>query len=235
MDGRLILWDIDGTLLSCGTSGREALEAGARAAAKLGAVPHVTMSGKTDPQIIAEMLTLAGLPSSDLATLMPRALIETEQALASYGDALGQEGLVHPGVRELLSQLADTSGVRQTLVTGNIAANARLKVSAFGLERVFDFDIGAYGSDHAERDCLVPIALGRVRKLRGESYLPEQVWVIGDTQHDLSCAKAARVRCLIVGTGRGGFELVRDLDADVVVKDLEDTGGILRTVLGDWR
>jgi phosphoglycolate phosphatase-like HAD superfamily hydrolase len=166
---------------------------------------------------------------------MPRALVETEQALARYGDALRQDGLVHPGVRELLSRLADTTGVRQTLVTGNVAANARLKVSAFGLEGVFDFGVGAYGTDHAERDRLVPIALDRVRELRGESYLPEQVWVVGDTRHDLSCARAARVRCLIVGTGGGGFELVRDLDADVVVKDLADTDRILRTVLGDWR
>jgi phosphoglycolate phosphatase-like HAD superfamily hydrolase len=118
-------------------------------------------------------------------------------------------------------------------VTGNIAANAGLKVSVCWLESVFDFDVGAYGTDHAERDCLVPIALDRVRELREESYLLEQVWVMGDTRHDLSCARAAGVRCLILGTGRGGFELVRDLDADAVVEDLADTDRILKTLLAD--
>jgi phosphoglycolate phosphatase-like HAD superfamily hydrolase len=233
MTRRLILWDIDGTLVSCGPSGRLALETGARLAAGLEAAPHVAMSGKTDPQIIAEMLTLAGLSPQDIARLMPLALAEAERTLAGQEDSLRQEGVVHPGVPELLVRLSTANGVRQTLVTGNLANNANLKVSAFGLDGVFDFPVGAYGTDHAERDCLVPIALDRVRQLRGETHLPEEVWVIGDTRHDLSCARVAGVRCLIVGTGRDGFESVRDLDADAVVEDLADTSRILETLLAD--
>jgi phosphoglycolate phosphatase-like HAD superfamily hydrolase len=233
MARRLILWDIDGTLVSSGPAGRLALETGTRVAAKLDTVPSVTMSGKTDPQIITEMLTLAGLAPRSIASLMPCALAEVERALVSRSDQLRQEGFVHPGVRELLVRLAGTNGVRQSLVTGNVAANAGLKVSAFGLDSVFDFAVGAYGTDHAERDRLVPISLSRVRELRGETYLPEHVWVIGDTRHDLSCASVAGVRCLIVGTGRDGFGSVRDLDADAVVEDLADTDGILKTLLAD--
>jgi phosphoglycolate phosphatase len=233
MARRLILWDIDGTLVSSGPAGRIALETGARTAARLNAIPSVTMGGKTDPQIITEMLTLAGLAPRSISGLMPSALTEVERALADRSGQLQQEGFVHPGVRELLVRLGDTNGVRQTLVTGNVAANASLKVSAFGLEGAFDFAVGAYGTDHAERDCLVPISLSRVRELRGETYLPEHVWVIGDTRHDLSCASVAGVRCLIVGTGRDGFESVRDLDADAVVEDLADTDGILKLLLAD--
>jgi phosphoglycolate phosphatase-like HAD superfamily hydrolase len=191
------------------------------------------MSGKTDPQIIAEMLTITGLTHQEIARLVPRALAEAERALASYDDRLKQEGFVHPGVPELLVRLATINGVRQTLVTGNVATNANMKVSAFGLDGVFDFPVGAYGTDHAERDCLVPIALDRVRELRGETYSPEQVWVIGDTRHDLSCARVAGVRCLIVGTGRDGFESVHHLDADAVVENLADTSRVLETLLAD--
>lgn len=233
MADRLIMWDVDGTLVSCGMAGRRALEFAACAAAGLDAVPRVTMSGRTDPQIMAEMLTLAGLASHDVARLLPTALAEAERTLAGLEGWLKQDGVVHPGVPELLDRLADTSGVRQTVVSGNVAANARLKVSAFGLESALDFDVGAYGTDHADRDCLVPISLGRVRDLRGETYPPEQVWVVGDTRHDLSCARVAGVRCLIVGTGRDGFELVSDLDADAVVEDLADTDRIVKILLAD--
>jgi phosphoglycolate phosphatase-like HAD superfamily hydrolase len=189
------------------------------------------MSGKTDPQIMAEMLAIAGVASEEIARMMPLALEEAERALASSEVLLKRDGFVQPGVSELLARLGDTNGVRQTLVTGNVAANARLKVSVFGLDRVFDFAVGAYGTDHADRDSLVPISLGRVRDLRGETYEPEEVWVIGDTLHDLSCAKAAGVRCLIVGTGGKGFESVRDLDADAVVENLADVDRTLKTLL----
>lgn len=231
MARRLILWDVDGTLVSSGSHGRVALETAAQVAAGLESVPGVTMGGKTDPQIIDEMLTIAGVASHVIDRIMPRALLEAERALASSENYLKRDGFVHPGVSELLVRLADNNGVRQTLVTGNVAANARLKTSAFGLHHVLDFPVGAYGSDHADRNCLVPIALRRVRDLRGESYLPEEVWVIGDTRHDLSCANIAGVRCLIVGTGRDGFESVRDLDADAVVENLVDVDRILKTLL----
>jgi phosphoglycolate phosphatase-like HAD superfamily hydrolase len=231
MARRLILWDVDGTLVSTGPAGRLALETAAGVVAGLQEVPSVPMSGKTDPQIIAEMLAIAGVAAEEIARMMPFALEEAERSLAGSELLIQRDGFVQPGVAELLARLGDSNGVRQTLVTGNVVANARLKVSVFGLDRAFDFAVGAYGTDHADRDCLVPVSLDRVRDLRGETYLPEEVWVIGDTRHDLSCAKAAGVRCLIVGTGRDGFEPVRDLDADAVVENLADVDGIIKTLL----
>jgi phosphoglycolate phosphatase-like HAD superfamily hydrolase len=113
--------------------------------------------------------------------------------------------------------------VRQTLVTGNIAANAAVKVGAFDLQDNLDFEVGAYGSDNPDRDCLVPISLNRVSGLRGEVYPADRVWVIGDTPNDLKCARAAGVRCLLVGTGREGFVSIRDLGADAQLESLADT------------
>ena len=229
---RLLLWDVDGTLVSCGPAGREALEAGARLAGGLDGLAHVTMGGKTDPQIMREMLELAGVDRSAIDGLVPVALEEAERSLAGWRDRIAREGRVHPGVERLLGDLAGRAGVRQTLLTGNLAVNAAVKVGAFGLDRFFDLPIGAYGDDHEERERLVPVALRRAGELRGEAYLPEQVWVIGDTARDLACARAGGVRCLIVGTGHDGFGAVRDLEADAVMEDLGDTARVLKVLLG---
>jgi phosphoglycolate phosphatase-like HAD superfamily hydrolase len=122
--------------------------------------------------------------------------------------------------------------VRQTLVTGNLARNAAIKLRAFDLERFVDLDVGAYGTDHADRNELVPIALRRVRETRGEAYSGDEVWVVGDTEHDLACARVASVRCLLVGTGWDGVDVVHDLGADAFVEDLSDTDAVLKILLG---
>jgi len=185
------------------------------------------MSGKTDPQIVTEILTAAGIPKAEIADLLPRALSEAELTLANSEETIKREGRVHLGVRELVAALAGIGAVRQTLVTGNVAANAMLKVGAFGLGDFIDFEVGAYGSDDPDRNCLVPICLERISDLRGEVYALKRVWVIGDTPNDLKCARAAGVRCLLVGTGRLGFDSVRDLGADAQVENLADTDSVL--------
>jgi phosphoglycolate phosphatase len=227
----LVLWDVDGTLVRCGPVGRAAIEAGAAYVAGLPSVPQVVMSGKTDPQIVAEILAAAGVPDADIAPLIPGALREAESCLAASEATLMAEGRDHPGVAALMDALAESGHVRQTLVTGNVAANAALKVRAFGLDRHLDLEVGAYGSDDAERAHLVPICLKRVRDLRDEIYEVGRVWVVGDTPHDLRCARAAGVRCLLVGTGRAGFTSIRGLGADAVFEDLSDTESVLTSLL----
>lgn len=229
---RLILWDIDGTLVSTGPAGRLALELGVRQAAGLDELPHVAMGGKTDPLIVRELMTLAGLAPEDVERAVPVALAAARDALAARTERLRVEGVVHPGVRELLEALSRVDGVRQSLLTGNIRPNALVKVRTFGLGRRLDPDIGAYGTDDPDRDGLVPIALTRAKERRGETYLPVDVWVIGDTVRDLSCARAGGVRCLIVGTGHEGFDAVRDLEADAVVENLADTELVLKILAG---
>ena len=226
-----MLWDIDGTLVSCGPAGRLALERAVQVVTGLEVVPVVRMSGKTDPQILAEIMSLAGLETEQIAGVMPAALNEAEAALSALVPEMVREGFVQPGIQELLQQL-DGMGARQTLVTGNTQNNAVLKVSTFGLDSFFDVPVGAYGTDHAERNCLVPIALGRIEDLRDQVHLPERTWVIGDTVHDLACARAAGVKCMLVGTGRDGFDSVRHLPANAVVPDLSDTVAVLDVLLG---
>lgn len=232
MKRRLVLWDIDGTLIrSYGVGGR-AIEEGVMAAAGLLEVPTVPMGGKTDPQIVREIFLAAEIAEDRIAELLPTALAHVEKALAAAEAELRRVGIVLPGVLELLDRLDALDGVRQTLLTGNLVANAALKVAAFDLGRYFDAEVGAYGSDDMDRAALVPIALERVARLRGETYEPDEVWVIGDTPNDLACARAGGVRCLLVGTGTGGIEAVRDAGADAAVEDLSDTESILTLLCG---
>ena len=228
---RLILWDIDGTLLSTGKVGRHALERGAAIAAGLDDVPDVKMSGKTDQRILREIMQAAGLDDDRVDELLPRAMAVAIEVLADNRDRITSEGVVHPGVGTLIDRLASTPGVRQSLVTGNLSPNARVKVAAMGLDAHIDFEAGAYGDDHHDRERLVPMALDRVQQLRGETYAADEVWVIGDTEHDLACARAAGVRCLLVGTNWDGPNAVAHLDPDHYALDLSDTDAVLNVLL----
>lgn len=230
---RLILWDVDGTLIRTGGVGARAIEVGAAAAAELLDVPAVAMSGKTDPQILREIFTAAEIADERIAELLPRAVAEVERALAEAEEDLRHSGEVLPGVVEVLERLGAQPGVRQTLLTGNLAANAAVKLAAFGLTKFLDVEVGAYGTDDADRSALVPVALERVERLRGERYEPSEAWVVGDTPNDLACARAGGVRCLLVGTGATGFEVVRQLDADVVLPDLGDPEEVLGILLSE--
>ena len=120
-----------------------------------------------------------------------------------------------------------------TLLTGNIYPNAAAKVGAFGLDRWLDLDVGAYGSDHHDRDELVSVSIGRVEAEHGVRVDPDDVWVIGDTPRDLGCARAAGSRCLLVATGRYGSDELAALGPEAVLDDLSDTTGVLKLLLGD--
>jgi len=136
------------------------------------------------------------------------------------------------GVTDALTSLAAISGVRQTLLTGNLVGNAAVKLAAFALTAYFDVEVGAYGSDHADRKALVPIALERVERLRGDYYRPDEVWVIGDTPGDYACARAAGVRCLLLATGQIPMSELLSLDADAVLEDLTNTEQVVEILTG---
>ena len=227
--GRLLLWDVDGTLIRGGGVGSEAIN---RAAAAVVGKPiagrPVVMHGKTDPQILTELLVAAEIAEHAIPELLPAAVAETERLLALAEADLRRRGAVIGGVAEALARLATVPGVRQTLVTGNLMANAVLKLAAFDLTGFFDVEVGAYGTDHADRNELVPIALERVEQLRGECYLPGEVWVIGDTPGDLACARAAGVRCLLVATGQIPIWQLVALGADAVLADLTNTDDVVQ-------
>jgi len=174
----------------------------------------------------------AGVADHEITRLVPIAVAEAERLMALAEADLRARGEVIPGVVDVLARLAPVPGVRQTLVTGNLTGNAAVKLAAFELSTYFDLEVGAYGSDHPDRNKLVPIALERVERHRRERYLPEEVWVIGDTPGDLACARAAGVRCLLVGTGQIPIVELRSLDSDEVLADLTNTEHVIHILTG---
>lgn len=220
--GRLVLWDIDGTLVRAGQIAADVFALAVEHAVGRHPGAHgVRMGGKTDPQIALEILAAMGIETGEHH--LPLVLGRLEAELAGAVDLMREVGIVLPGVADVLARLHDEPGVVQTVLTGNTAANAATKLAAFELDRWLDLEIGAYGSDNADRLALVPVALRRA----GERFRPDEVWVVGDTVHDLACARAGGVRCLLVRTGARPHEL-DGADAEAVVDDLSDVDAVVK-------
>jgi phosphoglycolate phosphatase-like HAD superfamily hydrolase len=223
----LILWDIDGTLIRSGEVAAAIFELAL--ATVVGEAPsaRVSMSGKTDPQIISEYLTTMGVRDPDV---LPAVLALAAQELAAAEGLLAERGAICAGATDALERLAARKEVTQTVLTGNIAPNALVKLRAFGLDGFIDFEIGAYGSDHAERTNLVPIALERAERLRSLRVDPARTWVIGDTPNDAACARAGGVRCLLVATGSYSQKELELEGADATLADLSDTDHVMALI-----
>jgi phosphoglycolate phosphatase-like HAD superfamily hydrolase len=236
---RLILWDIDRTLVACGPPARRAIERAAeralagRVAWADGEAPAVTMSGRTDPAILLDLLEHGGplADEDERDDLLDAALRHLENELAEAAGDIRLEGRVLPGVADILARVAEVDGVIQTVVTGNIRANAAVKVGVFGLDRWLDLEIGAYGSDHADRNELVPLARARAAAKHGPAWATADAWVIGDTLKDLACARAAGGRCLLVATGQYGVDELSGHGAEAVLPDLSDVDRVVALLL----
>ncbi|TML91674.1 MAG: hydrolase [Actinobacteria bacterium] len=220
---RLVLWDVDGTLVHAGDAAVRAFDVAVERVIGRPAGQHgVRMSGKTDPQIALEILQFARVGAGEAHAHLPLVLEHLENEAAAAVHDLQEHGRVMPGVVELLTQLHIAPDVVSSVLTGNIEPNARLKVAAFGLDRWLDLDVGAYGSDDHDRNQLVPIALAKLASQRGMELRAVDVWIVGDTPRDLECARAGGARCLLVGTGRFPTEELRALGPEAAVDDLRD-------------
>lgn len=220
----VFLFDIDGTLMKSGGAGGIAF----RRAFHLwsGVDPSgtsISMGGRTDLEIFRLTLEALGLPYPTPPER--RRLVRIYLRLLAEELETPNRTELCPGVSELLREL-DRHPCAIGLVTGNIEPGARTKLRAAGIETRFGF--GAYGSDHDDRDRLVPIALRRLRRHYGLEVSPDQVWVIGDTLRDVQCARAAGVRVLAVGTGFEDQSALAASDPDLYLADLTDTPTVLR-------
>jgi phosphoglycolate phosphatase-like HAD superfamily hydrolase len=216
----LVLWDIDGTLVNSAGHGRYAFEDAFRSV--VGREPEwVEYAGRTDHQIALSMLE-----GSD--EQLPHVLERLEAELAERKEAIAAEGHVYPGVRETLAALHGRDGVVQSLLTGNIEANAAVKVGAFGLDRWLDFEAGAYGSDpHERRSDLVAVARERAAARYGET---TGAVLVGDTPLDVLAAREAGARAVAVATGFAELEALRESEPDALLRDLSDTEAAIRAI-----
>jgi phosphoglycolate phosphatase-like HAD superfamily hydrolase len=227
---RLILWDIDGTLVWWGPIGRGVFDDAIQEVVGRDPGGHgVSMGGKTDPQIALEIMDTLRLGDGEAATHLPDVLDALHRRTAEAEREFRTTGGTHPGVEDVLARLAGTPGVIQTVLTGNVEPNMRVKLRVFGLDRWLDLEVAATGSDSPDRRELVPIAMRRVADRREIHFEPGEVWVVGDTARDLECARVVGARCALVATGRGSDDL-RALGADVVWSDLSDVDAVVRVL-----
>ena len=229
---RLVLWDIDGTLVNTGQLGRDAFSEAFRVvigrAPEQAAETMVEMAGRTDHEIALEFLALheidghAHLPA--FSDALAAALAAKEGEIRTVGEAL-------PGAEAALAAVGRSPGVVQSLLTGNIEPNAAVKLAAFGLDVYLDFDVGGFGSDDAHRPNLVAVARRKAKKKYGIEFGPATTVLVGDTPLDVAAGIQGGARVVAVATGPFGPEQLRAAGAEVVLYDLRDTASVLDAVL----
>jgi phosphoglycolate phosphatase-like HAD superfamily hydrolase len=222
---RVVLFDIDHTLLASGGAGFRAMDRalfelfGIEGATR-GMVPH----GKTDPMLFSEALRAHGIIGVDDGEPY-RELVRLYQ-LYLPEEMTAPPARLMPGARELIETIDGRPGVLLGLLTGNLEPTARVKLATFGLDRHFRF--GAFGSDDRDRLKLVPIAVERAEALAGRRIgLGPHVMVVGDTPRDVACALAWGATAVGVATGRSSSRELLDAGANFAFEDLSDTAGFM--------
>lgn len=225
---KLVLFDIDGTLVLTGGAGLRAMN---RAISELfghaNGLDGIPVAGRTDWAILADAVQRVGraLDGDLLWTLQQHYVSYLEEEIHHAGH--GRKGVL-PGVREILDHLESRGEVGLGLLTGNFEAGARVKLGYFDLWRYFRF--GAFGGDAADRNALVPFAIERALAC-GLPRTPDgDVLVVGDTPHDVKCAHAAGAVAVGVATGPSSLEELRAAGAEHVFADLSETGAFLRLI-----
>ncbi|HET8657098.1 MAG TPA: HAD hydrolase-like protein [Longimicrobiaceae bacterium] len=227
---RLVLFDIDGTILStaghAGAAFRHALES---VFGTSGPREGYSFAGKTDPQIAHDLLALAGRERPEV-----EARLHDVWAiyLASLAERLkGTEVPLLPGVRPLVERLNRSPDAVLGLLTGNVVEGARLKLGAAGLD-FDDFAVGAFGSDHADRRELPEVAIRRAEERFGHRFAGKSVVVIGDTPFDIACGEHLGVRTIAVATGTYSMEELERCRPDHLFASLADTDAVWSAIFG---
>lgn len=223
---KLVLFDVDGTLVLTGGAGVRAMT---RACEELIGHSHalegIAVAGRTDWIILHETLGRIGRDLDDelFASLRDRYLEYLQHEILKPGR--GVHGVM-PGIRELLEELHTRDDAFLGLLTGNFERGARIKLEHFDLWHYFR--CGAFGDDAPDRNALVPFAVERARQRGLPDSSPERTIVVGDTPHDVACARAVGAVPVAVATGGFSMEQLRSSGADIVFSDLTDRESFLR-------
>lgn len=230
---RLVLFDIDGTVLDAGGSGRWAMT---RAFEEVFELPDaepfsrpVRFDGMTDPGILQAIAANAGIAADRLASrkadLQQAFLRHLERRLA---DTPGRRAL--PGVVELLDRLTGVGMAATGLATGNIEPGARLKLGSVGLSDYFT--LGGFGGDAPDRAGIGRVAREKFEARLGRAIPPPDVVLVGDSLEDIRSARANGYRSLAVGTGWVGRDALRAMEPDLFVDDLSNFGSVMQFLFG---
>jgi phosphoglycolate phosphatase-like HAD superfamily hydrolase len=223
---KLVLFDVDGTLVDCGGQSRAPFAAALESVyGATGDLDGYDFSGKTDPRIVIDLMTGAGVPRRRVLDLLPAMRDRYVEGLGRGLDPARVRLL--PGVARQVESLVARDDVAVGLLTGNWRRGAEIKLAAHDLGRFFGF--GAFGDDAVDRDQLPPVARVRARERHAVDFPPERTLIVGDSPLDVACARAHGIRCLAVATGwtsaarlAGADRVVADLAGDDLAELLEE-------------
>jgi len=225
MTPALLLFDIDGTLLLSGRAGLRAMNRAFEATFGVAdAFAGTSFAGRTDSFLVSYALKAAGLPDTAESHARFRDVYVPLLEEEIQHPGTGHKGLM-PGARELVEALLDHDHLHLALLTGNYRRAAEVKLTHFELWEFFEW--GAFSDDAADRNALVPIARQRAEIYDVPPEALDRVIVIGDTPHDIECARVGGAISIAVATGGHSMEELRAAGADLVLADLSDTQHVL--------
>jgi phosphoglycolate phosphatase-like HAD superfamily hydrolase len=215
---KLLLFDIDGTLIDTGGAGSRSLNISFEELFSIKeAFKDISMAGKTDIQIMKEGMIKHQISYQD--SILTKIINTYIKNLSIQMNNNNKH--LKPGIKNLLQILSQKNDFAIGLLTGNIEKGARIKLEPFGLNQYFPS--GAFGSDHEDRNRLLPIAVERFTKIVKRNINFRDCIIIGDTPRDVYCAKPYGARCIAVSTGPYSYDSLIKSGADFVMKDLSDT------------
>ncbi|MGQ4388598.1 HAD family hydrolase [Streptomyces sp. SAS_270] len=223
----IVLWDVDHTLVDNAGVSKEIYAGAFKALAGRDAELPAPTEGRTDRAIMREMFVRHGLPVPGWSSVQ-RAL---EEAGRGREEDLRRRGRVLPGAEEALKALTAEPGICSSVLTGNISANARVKLRAFGLDALLDTAVGGYGEDSEDRARLVGSARERIRAAYDVPAAISTV-LIGDTPRDVYAAQEAHAHCVAVASGIHSTDQLRAAGARAVLPNLTDTEGLVARLWG---
>ncbi|MBN1532515.1 MAG: HAD hydrolase-like protein [Spirochaetes bacterium] len=225
---KVILFDIDGTLLRCDGAGkRSMMRACIDVFGTAGGMEDINFQGKTDLYLIRQSLIPAGLDETEVM----RGIGELRSRYTSYlSEAMRNgAGTLLPGVPPLLERLSAAPGTLLGVLTGNFRSGAAVKLERFDLGGFFRF--GVYGDDVTDRNEMPPVARDLARAITGVDLSYGDMVIVGDTSHDIECARSVSAVSLCVGTGWDDRENLIALEPDFYFDDLGDTDAVVRAIL----
>nr|WP_127891809.1 haloacid dehalogenase-like hydrolase [Streptomyces sp. S10(2018)] len=229
----IVLWDIDHTLIENAGVSKEIYAAAFSALTGREPTGPARTEGRTDRLVMHDMFVRDGLPAPD----WPGIEAALERAGSERRDALRSRGWALPGAHEALKAASARSGWVSSVLTGNIAANARVKLSAFGLDSLLDLPVGAYGADADLRPDLVAVARERVQRLRAVR-VDTPIVLVGDTPRDVEAALATGCGIVAVASGLHDRAELAAAGAPEVLPDLADAKrllSVLESLVGDGK